>query len=139
MTNREKKDVLNRYREIRTELDALHEERREWMDRATRITPAMNGMPGGGSERGALENNAIKLVEIERDIDAQIRQGYAVIREIRAAINAVPDPTLRSLLRMHYINGLRFESIAERLHYSVRWTLRLHRRALDLVDVESVH
>lgn len=136
MTNQEKKACLGRYREISSELDALIEEREEWLNRATRITPTMSGIPGGGSERGSMESSALKLAEIDQEIDALLRRSNDMRRQIRASINAVPDARLRQVLRLHYINGFTFEQIAERMHYSWRWVIKLHGRALSQVRVK---
>lgn len=137
MTNQEKKQWLLRYWDCRNDLDSLIEEQKEWRARVTRITPSLNGTPGGGSERGATEAGAIKLAELDGEIDAQLRRCKAVRQETLSAIGRVKDPTLRSLLRLRYINALRFEKIADRMHYSVRWVLKLHGRALDQLRVKE--
>lgn len=139
MTNQEKKQWLLRYRDEDADIDSLIEERAVWMDRATKITTGVGGVAGGGDERGAMESAALRIAEIGSELDERIRRQNEVRREIRSAIARVKDPTLRSLLRLRYINGLRFEQIADLLHYSVRWTIRLHGRALDAVGVKSVH
>lgn len=137
MTNQEKKQYLRRYRDIDDELDQLIEERADWMDRATKITVSASGMPGGGSERGSMESAVLKIAEIQREIDAKIGQANAARKEIRGCINDVRDPRLRRLLRLHYINGLTFEEVADRMHYSLRWVFKLHGMALSEVRVKK--
>lgn len=137
MTNQEKKRWMMRYRDIDDEIAALLEERAMWMDRATKITAGIGGVSGGGSERGSMESAAVKIAEISEDIDRRIGEATGLRREIRECIGRVKDPRLRRLLRLHYINGLTFEEVADRMHYSWRWVVKLHGQALSELPVKE--
>ncbi|MBR1689387.1 MAG: DUF1492 domain-containing protein [Oscillibacter sp.] len=136
MTNQEKKRWLRQYLEVLDDQDELIEERKRWKAIATKITAAPSGMPGGGSERGG-ENAMLQLAEISREIDAKAARARAVRTQIRACISRIPDARLRRLLRLRYISGLTFDEIAERMHYSWRWVIKLHGQALDQLRVEK--
>ena len=139
MTNQEKKRYLLRYQDIDDEIAALIEERAVWRERATKITASTGGTKGGGSEQRTMENAAIKCAQISTEIDRKISEAAAARREIRSCINRVRDPRFRRLLRLHYISGLTFEEVAERMHYSCRWILKLHGQALaDLPAKEDM-
>ena len=137
MTSQDKKRWLQRYRDIDDDIAMLLEERAVWMDRATKITPGVGGVGGGGSERGSMESAAVKLAEISADIDRRLGEASAMRREIRECVRRVRDPRLRRLLRLHYFNGLTFEEVADRMHYSWRWIIKLHGRALEALPVKE--
>ena len=136
MTNQEKKRWLRQYLEVLDDQDALIEERKRWEDIATKITASPSGMPGGGSERRG-ENAMQQLAEISREIDEKAARARTVRSQIRACISRMPDVRLRQLLRLRYINGLNFDQIAERMHYSWRWVIKLHGQALDQLPVKE--
>ena len=138
MTSQNKKRWLIRYRDIDDEIDELLDERRRWMEVATKITATGgDGMPGGGSERGALENAAIKCADISAQIDSKISEMVMVRREIRKSISHVRDHRYRRLLRLHYISGMTFEEVADKMHYTVRWILKMHGQALAAVRINE--
>lgn len=132
MTSQEKKQYLRRYRDIDDDIAQLLEERAVWMARATKITQSAEGMSGGGgAERGAMESAALKIAEISSEIDERIGRAAVMRREIRECISRVGDQRYRRLLRLHYINGYTFEEVADRMHYTWRWVVKLHGRALE--------
>ena len=49
------------------------------------------------------------------------------------AIEALEDERQRNVMRLYYLNGLTWEQVAERMHYSREWVCRLHRKAIKEV------
>lgn len=45
-------------------------------------------------------------------------------------IQTLPDPRQREVLSLRYLHGLGWEDIAERMYYSLRWVMKLHRAAI---------
>ena len=58
----------------------------------------------------------------------------AIKQEIATVIAEVPDTTLRTLLTKRYLNFEKWEKIAVDLNYSWRWTMKMHRQALQAVE-----
>lgn len=56
---------------------------------------------------------------------------------IRACINNVEDERYRTLLRYRYIEGLTFEDLAEKMGYSYRHVMNLHKKALEVVGWDA--
>ena len=135
MTAREKKAALRRYREAESEIDSLLRERERWQARALRITPVLTGMPRGGGDGRALERAAVHVADIEAEIDRAVARAQEERARIRAAIDRVPDSRMRDVLRYRYLDGLIFETIADRMHYSLRQTYSLHGYALDALEL----
>ena len=79
-----------------------------------------------------VEDCVCNIIELQEEIQEEIDGLVQVEREIgRAITKAVEDPTLRALLEMRYLNYLKWEEIAVRLDVTFRWTMTLHRRALE--------
>lgn len=137
MTNKEKKEYLLGYQRINQRVNCLLLEQQRWRELATRASPNLSGMPrggGGGGTQGAIS----KIVDLETEINAEIDKLVEKRKKIESVICAVEDSTLRTLLEYRYINGKKWEEIALMMGYDYRWALRLHGRALELVDEKAI-
>ncbi|HCM24092.1 MAG TPA: hypothetical protein DHW78_07205 [Ruminococcaceae bacterium] len=132
--NQAKIDWLNRYRKLDKEVDRKCDELSRWRSRATKITPALTGMPGGGVAGDRVQDAVEKIVALEGEINAEIDRLLQVRGEIEKAIEAVPDDTLRTLLELRYIDGLTWEKIAVKLNYSYMHICRLHGKAIQVIE-----
>ena len=128
--NEKKKEYLRRYhaaelaeREIREEIDDL---------RMNKMFPALiqDGMPHGSSA-GDLSAYAAQLDELLRELKDQMEQRIRIRREITQKIEEMQDETEKTVLRMYYINGLKWKEIADRMGYDIRNVTRVHGRALQ--------
>lgn len=97
--------------------------------RMSRIT----GMPRGGSEDWTA--TADKLIELERVVNARIREMCRVKRLAMEAIEAVDEMAYRELLELYYLDGYSWEKVADAMHYSRRNVTRMHGAALKKVAV----
>lgn len=131
MTNQEKKDFLNRYRDNEREIRRLQNEIQRWKDSAYITSVKYTGAGGGTDGQDKLQVNVERLVRLQNRLTAQMRARIQLRDEIEDAIESVPDDRLQLLLRYRYIEGLTFERIAVELNYSWRQTVRMHGRALS--------
>lgn len=127
--NDRKKAYLKRYhaaelaeKEIQEEIDNL---------RMNKMFPALiqDGMPHGSSCMD-LSEYAAQLDELLTELKAQMEQRIRIRREITQRIEAMQDETEKTVLRMYYINWLKWKEIADRMGYDVRNVTRIHERAL---------
>ena len=126
------KEYLMRAWQIDRRIDAKIEERdrlRAKLEagRMSRIT----GMPRGGS--GDWTDAVSRVVELDRQIGAEIVELCRIKREVNAAIDAVEPTRLREVLALRYRNYLTWEEIAERMALDLRWVYRLHGEALTRI------
>ena len=135
MTAREKKAALLRYQDAEREIDELLLERERWQARGLRLTPVLTGMPRGGGDGRALERAAVHVADIEAEIDRAVASAQEDRARIRAAIGRIREPRQRDVLRYRYLDGLTFEAVAERLHYSIRQVYSLHGFALEALEI----
>lgn len=101
--------------------------------RMSRIT----GMPRGGSEDWTVTANM--LIELERRVNAQIREMARLKQVAMDAIDSIDGPDeskLREVLELYYLSGYTWEKVAEKMGFrDVRWVYLLHGRALRKVRI----
>lgn len=133
MTKDEAKEFLNRGYQSRIRIRAKKERIENWRRIAESITAAIKPVAAFSSMPSKkVEDCVCNIIELQEEIQEEIDGLVQVEREIgRAITKAVEDPTLRALLEMRYLNYLKWEEIAVRLDVTFRWTMALHRRALE--------
>ena len=72
-----------------------------------------------------------KIDDLEREIVEDYKKLDEIKTEVDNAIDVVEDPMEQMILRYRYLEFLSMPDISVRMHYSLRWTKKLHRRALD--------
>ena len=130
MTEAELKEYIN----IKRERDQL----RDMLDEieATLYHPKiqhMTGMPSNVSDGNRQEDLIFKHIDLQERYRAKIEELAARQLEVEKAIDALLPPH-RMLLRYRYIDGLTWEQVSDRIHYSWRQTHRLHREALQMLE-----
>lgn len=93
----------------------------------------LTGMPRGGASDWTDTANA--LIELERRVNARVRDMCRLKRLAMDAIDQVEEARLAEVLELYYIDGLRWEDVAKRMGLDQRWVYRLHGRALMMVKV----
>lgn len=131
MEAREKIAWLNRYQRARRKERRLREVIRTERARCEATSAALTGMPHGGAEADKLGHGVSLLLDYQQDLAAQLVESERVRREIEAAIAALPDPMQREALTGHYVDGLEWWKVANRMYISERWARSLHKKALE--------
>lgn len=131
INNRDKIKYLKRYINLDREIDRKLEEVARLRSKLTRVTEVFTAEPrGGGSIYGKTEEILAKIVDLEKEIDADVDRLVAVRDSIKSIIEAVEDDRERLLLQYRYLDGRTFEWIAAKMNYSWRQIHRLHSQAL---------
>ena len=76
----------------------------------------------------------IRLMEAEEELNRQIDQLVDTKIEIGKLIEKVHNESYRLLLEKRYLCFLAWDQIAAEMHYSRRWVLNKHERALEVAD-----
>ena len=100
------------------------------------MTQALTGMPGSGDGQ-ALPRAVEQILEAQEKLQAQAARTAECRTQVAAAIYGVADPLRRDILTRRYILGQRWERIAADNNRDLRWMLRLHRRAVEDLTIES--
>ena len=127
--NEEKKEYLKSYRRaVRREKDILDEIQRL---RSDKMFPSVanDGMPRGSNQSDlsdyiAILDEQIKLLKAERLEKARCYQ------KIERQIKKMENENEREILRLRYIQGLKWHEVENKMGFSREWTLKLHGRAL---------
>lgn len=101
---------------------------------AERISRSGNGT--GGGQGNSTEDALIRLAQTESETRERLRELVDIREEISTAIRAVDDPDMQAILVRHYLAYETFETVAEKMHYSVRSIKYKHKAALDKVCIE---
>lgn len=126
-------ETLRNYRAIKKELEQLEEwleeiEAEIYYPKPQRLT----GMPSAPTKDndGALVNLTTRHMELQRTYMAKLAELQQAILDAEDAIETL-NPIDRRILRYKYFDGLTFEQIAVKMHYSRQGITKRHRQALD--------
>lgn len=132
-------EYLERYRDLNNSINDLLDERRRWIDLATKITP-----PKRHEQTGLVSdkvgNTVPDIVLIENQINEEVDKLVELRREIKKTISAVSDKRYRSLLTRYYILGKSWEAVADSFPCSLRTVYYWRDEALKEVEkIISLH
>ena len=82
----------------------------------------------------SLEDTIFRLMEAEEELNQQIDELVVLKMDISRMINRVRNESLRLILEKRYLCFLHWDQIAAEMHYSRRWVLKRHARAVEVVD-----
>lgn len=137
MNSQEKIAWLKRYRGINGRINRLIEEKDRWWGLATKRTQTLSGMPHGGDSEDKTQVAVEKIIETEHEIDAEIDSLVKTRAEIESAIGSLSDEVLKELMEHRYIDDEKWEEIAVEMHYDYRYVLKLHGKALILLQIDE--
>ena len=136
-TIQEKKAYLKDFRKLGIEIDRMIEEYERLYSWATRITPTLSDLPGAHGSSDKMPATVERMIGINEGINRKIDEYIARREAIYAAIEALEDSMLRTLMGLYYLNGLTWGEVAEKLGLDIRWVYRLHGKALASLTIES--
>ena len=128
--NQKKIEYLSRYRKLGKRIEQLSTERAMWLSRACKTTQTISDMPKAKNGAQGDSGEVAQYIEIGEEITRELRNLHRLRREIRAVITTLEDDILQTLMLYRYIDGMTFEEIAVRMHYSWRQVCRKHGEAL---------
>lgn len=128
--NQKKIEYLSRYRKLGKRIEQLSTERAMWLSRACKTTQTISDMPKAKNGAQGDSSEVAQYIEIGEEITRELRNLHRLRREIRAVITTLEDDILQTLMLYRYIDGMTFEEIAVKLHYSWRQVCRKHGQAL---------
>lgn len=100
-------------------------------------SPNLSGMPSSETRKqeAPFVNAVMKIIELEKVIDAEIDRFVDLKKEIRDVINKVPDNSQKLVLKLRYIQFLKWESVAAEMDLSLKQVHRIHNEALKNVKL----
>lgn len=100
-------------------------------------SPNLSGMPSSGTRNTepAFVRAIEKIIELEKIIDAEIARYVDLKKEIRHVINELSDNDQKLVLRLRYIQFLKWESVAAEMELSLKQVHRIHNEALKNIKI----
>ena len=127
-------EYLRRALILDMQIDAGFERIQQLRALAARRTAVYGRERAGGSCAPDSRMDVVaRIVDAERELDAQIDRMIAMREEIQATIARVSDERMRVLLELRYLNGRTWEDVAEQMNYTTRNIYNLHSAALKAV------
>lgn len=117
-------DSLRLERELEREVDQME-------TLATRVTPRLSGMPGGGADGQSLPRAVEGIIRAKHELEAQINVCRAIRAEVVAALEQITNPRDHEILHRRYILGQKWENIAVDTGIDLRWVYRRHKAAVQ--------
>ena len=88
-------------------------------------------------DNSKMENTILKIMQQEREIDEEIDRLVDLKAEVRKVISEVPNIEYRLLLELRYLCFRTWEEIAVEMDYSIDYVFKVHRKALEMVEVPN--
>lgn len=127
------KERLRQYQQLKREKDMLEEKLVEL--ESTMASPRiqkLDGMPQGQPQGGSLMDMLVEQhLTLKNMYASKLRELNDTLMDIETAIESLTDPTERNLMRLRYIDGLKWEELTIAIGYSWQQTHRIHARALE--------
>lgn len=108
---------------------------RRRMETARRAAEDWSG--GSAGRRGDLSDYFEKAEEIMEEWAGREADALRKMQEIEATIDRLEDAQQRRVLKLHYIDGMRWAEIPDAMHYGIDNIYRLRRLALKHLQIDT--
>ncbi len=102
---------------------------------ATKATSTLSDMPKGCGDVHSKENIIVKIIDLEQTINSDIDSLVDLKAEMVNVIKAIPNVEQQMILELRYLCFMSWEEIAINLHFSIDNVFKLHKKALNSVQV----
>lgn len=130
MTAKEYLMELNDYRRLLRSIELEIEEVRHQAEQVKAIAYDKDRVQSSPNAN-AMERFIIKMDELGGQYISNSIKYRAEISKRERMINSLPNPTHAQVLRLRYVNGLRWKTICTEMGYTFRHTTKLHGYALQ--------
>ena len=125
------REYLSQARMIDARINSKLIELQRIRELATRATGTVSDMPRNPSpDLQQMENRVVKIVDLEKEINAEIDELVDLKREITRRVKSIPNTEYQLLLEKRYLCFMPWEKIAVDMGYSIQHIYRLHDWAL---------
>lgn len=118
---KDKQERLARFKELSVSIGA--------------IDYSKDRVQGGSGTNAPFENQVIQAVDLEAEIEQDIKELCRLQVEINNAIDAVEDVNCALVLSKRYLLLKDWDKIAYEMNYSKKHIHRLHKKGLELIKI----
>lgn len=131
MTIEEVKEYLNGAYYIDKRIDVLQDELALLESKLYKCTATYGSTGHNSSPQPTFEYTIDRVMQYRDRLNIEIDNLVDKKKEIKSIIYKLEDNKAKLIMEYKYINYLPFETIADRLNYSKRQVLRLHKNSLE--------
>lgn len=130
------KEYLNQAFRIDQRINSKLEQIQSLRDMLTKTGMTLSDMPKNPNKgESRIENTMVKILDMEKQIDADVDTLVSLKKDIMEVIRAVEPVDCQMLLELRYLCFKTWEDIAVELDCTVRNVHFLHSKALGLVKI----
>ena len=130
------KEYLSQARRLENQINSKLQQLSRYRSLATKVTSVLSTEPHSSNRnKSPMESALIKLIDFENEIDSDIYRLIEIKKEISNFIISFDEANYIVLLELRYLSGLTWCKIAETMGFDLRWTYRLHRKALEQAEL----
>ena len=140
MTEREVRRLLGSARHAEWELKRIQQRIYRLDALRKRVTPANSQAPAGGGGNGSrIEDVTAQILELEGLLQEKTYEYLRQYRDVESAIALAEkeDAKAAEVLRLRYLDGMKWEDVAGNMRYDVRWIRRLHDRGIRIIQLKK--
>lgn len=93
---------------------------------------------GSASRKNVIEMKIADMLDAEKKMNEKFNEVERITEEVHKAISAIPDERLALVLNARYMLFKTHEQTAEMIGVSVETAKRLHKKALDLLQIDTL-
>lgn len=131
------KEYLEQVRKQKERVEYLEQDV-QYLDDAMTSTGSTSFCKTGG-HAGSPQAGFVLLVERkdakQRQLEAEKNRLAELIAQADAEIDTVPDPKVRRVLKLYYLENLSTKEVAEKMNYTVQHVNRLMNKGLEMVQL----
>ena len=132
-------DVRTFLREVRHSYlytQVLCERAERYREMATKATSRADALRTSGTpDRSKVETYVLEMVDVHDELKRATEKLMEKSRKAEKVINLLEDQRYRAVLQLRYLCGMKWEEMPEKLHYSPRWVHKMHREALNMLEL----
>lgn len=135
MTNDDKKKKLKAYIHANEKISDLVDEIVVLKSKVEKVTPTLSDMPMGSgmSDKSCIIDTYLDMID---DLEKEVRILRNIRREVEYLISTIDDWTVERIMRLRYIDGLKWEEICVRANYGWTQVHKFHSDGLNSIEVE---
>lgn len=127
------KEFLSESYYIGVRIKAKEEQIETLRARAEKVTAILTDMPKGGGKR-TMSDIIDHIADLEAEIATDTDELVGKQQEIKHLINCVDNEKYKTLLELRYLNHYDWQKIADKMHFSYRYTTKMHGWALKEIE-----
>ncbi|MGN0619191.1 MAG: hypothetical protein ACI4J7_09250 [Ruminiclostridium sp.] len=128
------RELLNSHKIIDTAINSKLEQLAELKCLATKVSPTNAESRGNGGVNDRVGRTVARIIDLENKINDYIDRLVSAKEAIAVVVSQTDNEVYTVLLEQRYILHETWETIAEKMGYSLRHTTRLHKEALEYLE-----